>query len=569
MFGSGFGSREGIIEGHAYSVQRVVEMDGQRLILLRNPWGRGEWKGAWSDGSKEWTPEWMKRLGHRFGEDGEFWICYADLLRHYQCFERVRLFGPEWNVSQIWTTLHVPWVQEYNDTYFSFATTRPGPVVIVVSQLDDRYFRGLEGQYMFQLSFRVHAAGHAGYIVRSETAHRMCRSANVELDLGAGSYEVYVKIKAWRDDDLLPVQATIRKWAKTKRDKVNRIGKAYDVAHARGQHVETEEEKRAREAHAERKLKKRREAKKKDLRKEYEQAYYKTKKDHERTVKRAAKKKAEMRKKKEEKKKAREERKAARAAAKEAAAKELAEKKVAEEAAREEETPKTNGVDAEKKAVVDENKTAVKAETKEAPKDGAKEDVAEDSKDEAKEESKEDSEEKTEAASKEASTEESKEGAKAEPTEESKEETESEECESDSDNESLASFTDYSDGELSVQLDAMLRDDPDMFDSSDSDADSDEDNGVFAKDPWNAVAVVGLRVYHKVHGEGEEAGTVTLGVVRPNLYEDSDGEEEDGEGEKRIAKGGMLDVDDVEMDAMLEGVEKKKEVIMGNRKTPA
>jgi len=28
-----------------------------RLVELRNPWGSGEWTGAYSDNSPEWTPE--------------------------------------------------------------------------------------------------------------------------------------------------------------------------------------------------------------------------------------------------------------------------------------------------------------------------------------------------------------------------------------------------------------------------------------------------------------------------------------------------------------------------------
>lgn len=36
----------------------------------RNPWGKTEWTGAWSDGSAEWTPEMMLKLNHRFGDDG-------------------------------------------------------------------------------------------------------------------------------------------------------------------------------------------------------------------------------------------------------------------------------------------------------------------------------------------------------------------------------------------------------------------------------------------------------------------------------------------------------------------
>jgi hypothetical protein len=33
----------------------VVEVDGTRLMQLRNPWGEGEWKGRWADKSSLWT----------------------------------------------------------------------------------------------------------------------------------------------------------------------------------------------------------------------------------------------------------------------------------------------------------------------------------------------------------------------------------------------------------------------------------------------------------------------------------------------------------------------------------
>lgn len=48
MWGIGWGERKGIVELHAYSIMRAVEIDGQRLLLLKNPWGKGEWKGPWS-----------------------------------------------------------------------------------------------------------------------------------------------------------------------------------------------------------------------------------------------------------------------------------------------------------------------------------------------------------------------------------------------------------------------------------------------------------------------------------------------------------------------------------------
>lgn len=253
VWGRGWGEREGIVELHAYSVLKAREIDGIRLVLLKNPWGKHEWKGAWSDGSKEWTAEWLQKLGHKFGDDGSFWISYEDLLKKYQAFDRTRLFGPEWKVSSIWTTLDVSWTLDYHDTKFAFTLAKSGPVVIVFSQLDERYFRGLEGQYRFELGFRVHKAGEEDYVVRSQNYYRMNRSVNVELDLAAGEYVVVVKMDAQRNERLMPVEEVVRAHAKERREKLLRVGLAYDVAHSKGKVVETDGERAAREAYRRRK----------------------------------------------------------------------------------------------------------------------------------------------------------------------------------------------------------------------------------------------------------------------------------------------------------------------------
>lgn len=65
----------GLITGHAYTVLYAKEYNGKKFVVVRNPWGTGEWKGRWSDGAKEWTTEWLPvlaALDHSFGNDGQF-----------------------------------------------------------------------------------------------------------------------------------------------------------------------------------------------------------------------------------------------------------------------------------------------------------------------------------------------------------------------------------------------------------------------------------------------------------------------------------------------------------------
>ena len=85
----------GIVQRHAYSIIDAKEIKGERLVKLRNPWGEKEWNGAWSDGSKEWTAEWMQLLNHRFGDDGvcdrarALVICSADTARSSGCRTKI------------------------------------------------------------------------------------------------------------------------------------------------------------------------------------------------------------------------------------------------------------------------------------------------------------------------------------------------------------------------------------------------------------------------------------------------------------------------------------------------
>lgn len=97
----------GIVQGHAYSILDVMEIEGTKLIQLRNPWGdETEWKGPWGDKSKEWTErrkrmayDRMQQRGYQIEEigknDGIFWMSLPDFFKNFEQLFLCRFFGPE------------------------------------------------------------------------------------------------------------------------------------------------------------------------------------------------------------------------------------------------------------------------------------------------------------------------------------------------------------------------------------------------------------------------------------------------------------------------------------------
>ena len=91
---------DGLVTGHAYSLIRVVETAaGFRLVQLRNPWGRFEWTGAWSDASPLWDehpavtlelrPE--RQVAEGKTEDGTFWMDFESFCATFtdlECCDR-------------------------------------------------------------------------------------------------------------------------------------------------------------------------------------------------------------------------------------------------------------------------------------------------------------------------------------------------------------------------------------------------------------------------------------------------------------------------------------------------
>ena len=66
-----------------------------RLLLLRNPWGHGEWRGEWSNGSRARgrRPDVAAAVGEKrpSGDDGKVLMEHGDFMERFASVEIVRV----------------------------------------------------------------------------------------------------------------------------------------------------------------------------------------------------------------------------------------------------------------------------------------------------------------------------------------------------------------------------------------------------------------------------------------------------------------------------------------------
>lgn len=119
--------KNGLLKGHAYSVLQTYEIPlsyefnirtpirSQRMVCLKNPWGKqeepelddeggeevvrqesfeGEWNGEWSDKSAIWKglDDRVKRdMNFKARNDGKFWMSYEDWIVNFEFCELCNL----------------------------------------------------------------------------------------------------------------------------------------------------------------------------------------------------------------------------------------------------------------------------------------------------------------------------------------------------------------------------------------------------------------------------------------------------------------------------------------------
>ena len=89
----------------------TVEAGDQRFVHLRNPWGRGDWRGPWANASTQWDdfPEVLAEVSgdptvnwSRDGADGTFLMAFEDFCARFDVLHVCRLFpDDEWKQYKV------------------------------------------------------------------------------------------------------------------------------------------------------------------------------------------------------------------------------------------------------------------------------------------------------------------------------------------------------------------------------------------------------------------------------------------------------------------------------------
>ncbi|ORY05511.1 cysteine proteinase [Basidiobolus meristosporus CBS 931.73] len=116
----------GLVPTHAYAVLDVREVDGLRLLQVKNPWSHMRWKGDFGCLDEEnWSMQLKNTLGYdpieaRSKDDGIFWINFESVCKYFDSIHmnwNPELFTYRYVLHSSWLSNHGPKKDTYNLGY--------------------------------------------------------------------------------------------------------------------------------------------------------------------------------------------------------------------------------------------------------------------------------------------------------------------------------------------------------------------------------------------------------------------------------------------------------------------
>ncbi|CAD8199562.1 unnamed protein product [Paramecium octaurelia] len=186
----------GIVSQHCYAIldlQRVIGSDGKpdRIIRIRNPWGRKEWIKDWSDNSSKWTPELRERLQVHRKDDGIFWMSVNDFITEFSqvC---VCKFKPDYLYTA--TPLKVEKSDAVTTKVILMKVYEKSHAFISLTQSDKRFFQKGHQNSLARLIIGELDAHKKEVLHYSGSAFDNERDIVVEKIFEPGYYALYVEV---------------------------------------------------------------------------------------------------------------------------------------------------------------------------------------------------------------------------------------------------------------------------------------------------------------------------------------------------------------------------------------
>jgi calpain-15 len=208
----------GIVSGHAYSIldaKEILDKNGSisdRIVQIRNPWGKFEWTGAWGDKSSKWTPEAKAQVPtYADADDGTFWMSITDFVTFYEgvgiCklhedyfYQSVKLRHDESTLANFRSKddAFIPY-ENPNRTVVRIRVEKKSHLFLSVNQTDDRKFMvsGLPYSYsnvrMFVSKVTPEGLRYEAGVSQAD------RDVVIETTLGKGDYLVSIEV-VWEQE---------------------------------------------------------------------------------------------------------------------------------------------------------------------------------------------------------------------------------------------------------------------------------------------------------------------------------------------------------------------------------
>jgi len=123
----------GLVPGHAYSIISVHNVQGKRILKIRNPWGYFEWKGAWSDNSPLWTDSIKQEVGFVTSDDGIFFMDISDFKKNFEHYV-IACYHENWHYTYVVGSNH-----PRHAVYYKFTVKENCEAFFRIHQKDKRF----------------------------------------------------------------------------------------------------------------------------------------------------------------------------------------------------------------------------------------------------------------------------------------------------------------------------------------------------------------------------------------------------------------------------------------------